>query len=103
MNSTPRPILYIIVVAEAVLAFVGVFALSLTLFYKSYADPSVLSAMIAITSGCVGSLTTLLSNMRQPSADTTTVSTPTTADKPASVTIGQSLPAPTPEESETKP
>jgi len=87
MTSTPRPILYIIVIAESVLAFVGLLALALTLFYKSYADPSVLSAMIAITSGCVGSLTTLLSNMRQPTPDTTTVSTPTIAEKPAAVTI----------------
>jgi hypothetical protein len=89
MNSTPRPILYIIVIAEAVLAFVGVTALSGTLFYKSYADPAVLSAMIAITSGCVGSLTTLLSNMRQPAPDTTTVSTPSSASAPANVTIDQ--------------
>ena len=89
MNSTPRPILYIIVVAEAVLAFVGVCALAGTLFYKSYADPAVLSAMIAITSGCVGSLTTLLSNMRQPAPDTTTVSTPSSLNAPANINIDQ--------------
>ena len=89
MNSTPRPILYIIVVAEVILAFTGVCALSMTLFYKTYADPSVLSAMIAITSGCVGSLTTLLSNMRQPPTDTTTVSTPSSPGAPANVTIDQ--------------
>lgn len=66
MNSTPRPVLYIIVVSIAFLATIGLLALCGTLFYKNYADPSVLSSLIAIEGGLVGSLSTLLSNMRQP-------------------------------------
>lgn len=87
MNSTPRPILYIIVVALAFLSSVGVCALAGTLFYKSYADPAVLSAFIAITSGCIGSLSTLLANMRQPQADTTTVITPASPATPSNINV----------------
>lgn len=87
MNSTPRPILYIIVTAISVLALIGVTALALTLFYKNYADPQVLAAFIAITSGCVGSLSTLLSNMRQPTPDTTTISTPSSPDRPSDISV----------------
>jgi len=84
------------VISIAALGIIGVCALSGTLFYKNYADPSVLAAMISITSGAVGSLATLLSNMRQPAPDTTTISTPSSADKPPDVTINQQSSSPTP-------
>src|SRR5882762_3072200 len=76
LNSTPRPILYVIVISVAILAGIGVTALSATLFVKNYADPAVLSAMIAITGNLTGALIALLVNMRQPSPDTTAVTTP---------------------------
>jgi uncharacterized membrane protein YfbV (UPF0208 family) len=64
-TQTPIRIIYIVVISEAVLALIGVSALCLTLFYKNYADPSVLTALIAITSGLVGALGTILTNTRQ--------------------------------------
>jgi hypothetical protein len=64
-TQTPKEMIYIIVIAEAVLALIGVSALSLSLFYKTYADPAILTALIAITSGLVGALGSILSNTRQ--------------------------------------
>jgi hypothetical protein len=66
VNATPKPILFIVVGTIAALSTIGLVALCLTMFYKNYADPSVLSSLIAIEGGLVGSLGTLLSNMRQP-------------------------------------
>jgi len=82
--QTPKQVIYIIVLTEAGLAFVGVCALSLSLFYKTYADPSILTALIAITSGLVGSLGTILTNTRQlpPAIESTTTTTSTTSPKP---------------------
>jgi len=87
MNSTPKPILFIIVVTMSVLAIIGVCSLAGTLFYKSYADPAVLSAFISITSGVIGGLTAILVNTRQPSPDATTVTTPSSPETQPTVTI----------------
>lgn len=63
--QTPVRVIYIIVLTEAALALIGVSALAFSLFYKTYADPSILTALIALTSGLVGSLGTILTNTRQ--------------------------------------
>jgi hypothetical protein len=52
-------IIWTIIFALSALSFVGLSSLCLTLFYKNYADPAVLTAIISITSGVVGSLGTL--------------------------------------------
>jgi uncharacterized integral membrane protein len=86
-QQTPAKILYIIVVAEAILATIGVSALSLSLFIKSWADPAILTAMIAITSGLVGNLAAMLNNTRQTpptNGSTTTTATTTTTTPPKS-------------------
>ena len=48
----------IAVIAIWILAFVSV--LSLTLFYKNYADPAILTAIISIASTLVGALTGMI-------------------------------------------
>jgi hypothetical protein len=83
MNQTPTRILYIVISTIAILALIGVTALSASLFVKSYADPAILTALIAVTSSLVGSLASILTNTRQTSGastSTTTVTTPPTLD-----------------------
>lgn len=82
MTQTPKEIIYIIVIAEAALALIGVSALSLSLFYKTWADPAILTALISITSGLVGSLGTILSNTRQSPPGSTTSQTTIIPDTP---------------------
>lgn len=81
MNSTHPKLIFTIVLAISLLAFIGVTSLCTALFIHSYADPSILTALITITSGLIGSLTALLSNTRStpPATDTTTTTTATTA------------------------
>lgn len=105
MNQTPTRVIYIVVITIAALALIGVAALSASLFIKSYADPSILSALISITSGLVGSLVTLLSSPRTATpgstTTTTTTSTPPASTPPptngngGSLLVGQPPPAPT--------
>jgi len=52
-------IIWTIIISLSVLALIGLSSLCLTLFYKNYADPAVLTAIISITSGVIGSLSTL--------------------------------------------
>lgn len=87
MNQTPVRVIYIVIFTEAVLALIGVTSLCLTLFYKNYADPSVLTAIIAITSALIGSFTSLLTNTRQASTQQTIVATPSTPDQAPSITV----------------
>lgn len=87
MNQTPIKVIYVVIVSEAVLCLIGVSSLCLTLFYKNYADPSVLTAIIAITSALIGSLTSLLTNTRQASEQQTTVTTPSTPETAPTITV----------------
>lgn len=66
------------------MAFVGVFSLCLTLFFRNYADPAVLTAIISITSGSLGSLGTMLvsTKSQMPGGNTTATITTTTAAPP---------------------
>jgi hypothetical protein len=87
MNSTPPKVVYLVIVIMGVIAFIGVTSLCLTLFYKNYADPAVLTAIISITSGSIGSLGTMLVSTRsQPPATSmdTTISTTTKGQPSAS-------------------
>jgi hypothetical protein len=90
MSSTPKIIIVIVVGTLALLSAIGVVSLSLTLFYKNYADPAVLTAFISITSGCIGSLASLLVNTRQPATSngsTVSVTTTSEAEKAPVVTV----------------
>ena len=49
-----------------ILAMVGMVSLCLTMFFRNYADPAVLTAIIASTSAAIGSLGTILSKTGQP-------------------------------------
>lgn len=66
MNSTPKPILYIVVIAISTLSVMGLGSLCYSLFVKVWADPSILTAIITLTSGLIGALTGMLMNTRQP-------------------------------------
>jgi len=78
MNQTPSKVVYLVVWAISLLALTGVTSLCATLFWRNYADPAVLSALISITSGLVGSLGTILTNTRSQSPGGSTTSTVTT-------------------------
>ena len=82
MNQTNPKLITLIVVAISILAAIGVCSICMTLFFKGTgtSDPMVLTAIISITSGLVGSLTTLLSNTRSTApGDVSTTSATTTA------------------------
>ena len=103
-SQTPSKLLFIIVVALACVAIIGVLALCLSLFYKNYADPAILTALIAITSGATGNLASMLNNTRQaaPTDSSTTTSTTTSpstkpkTDEPTPVVIQQPATQPVP-------
>jgi hypothetical protein len=94
MNQIPTRVIYIVVIAIASLCLIGVSALSASLFIKSYADPSILSALISITSGLVGSLVTLLSSPRAPAPGSLTTTTTTNTPPPPTPPNGGGPPAP---------
>lgn len=105
MQQTPRKVLYIVVGALAILDFCCVASLCMTLFYKNYADPAVLSALIALTGSLTGSLGSILVNTRQAPMDSTTTTTTTTnppppppPDSPTPVVIEQPKSKPVPTE-----
>ncbi len=102
MNSTPPKVIYMVIGIVGVIAFTSVASLCLTLFYKNYADPAVLTAIISIGSSALGSLGTMLVNTRsQPPSGTmtstiTTTTKPTSPDKPAEVIVTNTPDAPVP-------
>ncbi len=84
-SSTPRLIVAIIVGTLCTIALIGVVSLSLTLFYKTYVDPTILTSFIALTTASIGTVSGLLANTRQPSGTngaTATTSTMTTTTTP---------------------
>lgn len=93
MNQTPPKVVYLVIVILGVLAFIGVSSLCLTLFYKNYADPAVLTAIISISSGLVGSLGTVLVSTRtnpqggQTTSTTTTTTAASTPTEPQEVIV----------------
>jgi hypothetical protein len=62
MNSV---LAYIVVCCQALLALICVVAICLTLFYKNYSDPAILSALILLTGTLVGNLGSILGGPRQ--------------------------------------
>jgi hypothetical protein len=82
MNQTPTKVIYAVVFTIALLAMIGLLALTGTLFYKVYADPAVLTAIISIEGTLIGSLVTLLVSPRTPSPGQTTTATTTTTIPP---------------------
>lgn len=64
MNATPPRVIYLVIGILGIIAFLGVFSLCLTMFFKTYADPAVLTSIISITSGSIGSLGTMLVSTR---------------------------------------
>ena len=72
-------IIWTITIALSALGFTGLLALCLTLFFRNYADPAVLTAIIAITSGVVGSLSTMaIQKPQQPQPPDGGTTNPTT-------------------------
>lgn len=59
-------VVYIVVIGQVALTVICVMALCLTLFYKNYSDPVVITALIAITGTLIGNLGSILGGpMRQ--------------------------------------
>lgn len=83
MNQTPPKLIFLVVLTIGTLALTGVTSLCISLFYKTYADPAILTAIITITSGLVGSLTTILANPRTQPASSESTTTITTSVKPS--------------------
>lgn len=84
MNQTPTKVVYLVICIMGIIALIGVSALCLSMFLKTYVDPAVLTAIISITSGAIGSLGTMLVSTRsQPAgvSDTTISTTMTTTPK----------------------
>jgi hypothetical protein len=76
-------IIRIAIIAVGTLSLLCVASLCLTLFYKNYADPVVLTAIITITGTLTGSLTTIMVLPRpkdQPQQDITVSSPPQTVE-----------------------
>ena len=48
MNSTPPKVIYMVIGVLGLIAMTGVMALCLTMFFKNYADPAVLTAIISV-------------------------------------------------------
>ena len=80
MSATPKIVIVIVVGTLAFLSTIGVISLGGTLFFRSYADPAVLTAFISITSGCIGSLASLLVNTRQPPTNGSSATITTTSE-----------------------
>ena len=65
MNPQPTsPVVYIVVATQCLLSMICVAAICLTVFYKNYAEPSVLSALILLTGTLVGNLGSILGGPR---------------------------------------
>lgn len=106
MNQIPSKIIYIVVAAISVLAFCGVASLCASLFLHTYADPAVLTAIITLTGGLVGSLGTLLASPRtqpQGTTVTSTTSSPVETSTPVTVTNSPSEPVPVKPQPEGQP
>lgn len=83
MNQTPPKLIFLVVIAIATITGFGVLSLCLSMFFKTWSDPATLTAVIAITTGGLGSLTTILANPRtQPPATESTTTTTTTQAPP---------------------
>jgi len=93
MNQVPIQVILIVVLAEAVLSAIGVSALCLSMFFKTYIDPVVLQAITVTTATLVGNLVGLLTNVRQPSPGASTTTTTTIIPPPPN---GVPVPPPPP-------
>jgi len=66
MSTQPNKLVVLIVLcSQAIMAMGCVASLCISLFYKVYADPSILSAMILLTGTLVGNLSSILGGPRQ--------------------------------------
>ena len=68
--KTRSRVLLIIIFTEALLSFIGVASMAGTIYFKTHTEPEVLAGLIAITSGVIGSLGTLLTTYIQASKQT---------------------------------
>jgi hypothetical protein len=72
MNQTPPGLINFVVRAIAGLAFIGLGSLCASMFLHTYADPAIMTAIITLTGGLVGSLGTILSSPRSVMTTSTT-------------------------------
>jgi uncharacterized membrane protein YfbV (UPF0208 family) len=88
VSSIPPRLIFLVVIAIAILAFMGVGTLCASLFLHTYADPAILTALISLTSGLVGSLVTILANPRTHPPDAATQETITTTTTAPGAAVG---------------
>lgn len=92
MNQTPPKVVYLVIIILGILAVIGVTSLCFTMFYKNYADPAVLTAIISITATVCGSLgTVLVSTKTQPAGTTDSTVTTTITSAPNKTTEPQAV------------
>lgn len=92
MNQTPPKLIFIIVMAVALLDFGVVGTLCASLFLHTYADPAILTALITTAGLLTGSLVTMLSSTRTQAATSSSTQT-TTTTTPATETPAGGVPA----------
>lgn len=84
LPQPPSKVVYIVVGGQVLLAVVCVTCLCLTLFFRNYSDPVVVTALIGITSVLIGNLGSILGGpMRQMMSGKVEIEQP--PDKPVPV------------------
>lgn len=63
--QTPIKIIYVVVITLAILSLICVGSLAGILYFKTYADPAVLTSFTLLTGNVTGALMAILSNLRQ--------------------------------------
>lgn len=83
MNPTHSKIAYLVVIGQILLALIVVGSICACLFYKNYADPATLAAMIVLSGTLVGNLSSILGGPRQMMAPPeVTINNPPAASAP---------------------
>lgn len=82
MSQTPVKLIFVVVIAIAVLALIGFGSLCLGLFLHVYADAAIVTSIMTMTGALIGYLGGILSNPRQAPPDTKTTQTITQVTQP---------------------
>ncbi len=81
MSQTPVKLIFVVVIAIAILALIGFGSLCAALFLHVYADAAIITSIMTMTGALIGYLGGILSNPRQAPPDSTTTQTTTQTTK----------------------
>lgn len=84
MSQTPLKLIFVVVIAIAILALIGFGSLCAALFLHVYADAAIITSIMTMTGALIGYLGGILSNPRQSPPEAQTVQTTTQTINPAS-------------------